>query len=154
MYSLDETNEYRTFTPLVLESFGGKRVKISQWMRSSIAAAMSFVGIVAGAQTTHRPPAVPLIVNDPYLSIWSMSDTLTESQTMHWSEAIQPLTGLLRVDGKVFRWMGAQAPGRGGLPPMEAMQQTGLEVTPLHTRYRFSAALCWVSSWRASSSAF
>jgi hypothetical protein len=67
-----------------------------------------------------------------------MSDTLTESQTMHWSEAIQPLTGLLRVDGKVFRWMGTQP--RTGLPPMEAMQQTGLEVTPLHTRYRFSAS--------------
>ncbi len=101
---------------------------------------MSFLGKIAGAQTTHRPPAVPLIVNDPYLSIWSMSDALTESQTMHWSEAIQPLTGLLRVDGKVLRWMGTQPPVRGGLPPMEAMQQKGLEVTPLHIPYRFSAA--------------
>lgn len=113
-------------------------MKISQWKHRSIAAAISLVAVAGGAQTTHRPPAVPLIVNDPYLSIWSMSDTLTESQTMHWSEAIQPLTGLLRVDGKVFRWMGTQP--RTGLPPIEAMQQTGLEVTPLHTRYRFSAA--------------
>ena len=98
-------------------------MKISQWKHRSLAAAMFLVGVVGRAQTTHRPPAVPLIVNDPYLSIWSMSDTLTESQTMHWSEAIQPLTGLLRVDGKVLRWMGTQP--RTGLPPMEAMQQTG-----------------------------
>ena len=108
-------------------------------MHSSIAGAACLLAFAAAAQAVHRPPAVPLVVNDPYLSIWSMSDKLTESQTMHWSEAAQPLTGLLRVDGKVFRWMGMQVPSRSGLPPIEAMQQTGLEVTPLHTRYRFSA---------------
>lgn len=92
------------------------------------------------AQTAHRPPAVPLIANDPFFSIWSMADKLTDKPTMHWSEAPQPLTGLLRIDGHVFRWMGVQPPRRAGVPEVPAMEQTGLEVTPLHTRYRFSAA--------------
>lgn len=91
------------------------------------------------AQTAHRPPAVPLVANDPFFSIWSMADKLTDRPTMHWSEAPQPLTGLLRVDGHVFRWMGVQPPRRSGAPDVPAMEQTGLEVTPLHTRYRFVA---------------
>ena len=99
--------------------------------------ALGLLSAAAVAQTAHRPPAVPLVVNDPYLSIWSMSDKLTDSPTMHWSEAAQPLTGLLRVDGKVLRWMGTQPRMRTGIPAMDVMQQTALQVTPLHTRYTF-----------------
>ena len=32
-----------------------------------------------------RAPAVPLITSDPYLSIWSPTDALNESSTMHWT---------------------------------------------------------------------
>jgi hypothetical protein len=88
----------------------------------------------------HRPPAAPLIANDPYFSLWSMADKLTDVPTKHWSEAAQPLTGLIRIDGRILRWMGAQPRQRMGLPRIDAMQQDALEVTPLHTRYRFSAA--------------
>jgi hypothetical protein len=88
----------------------------------------------------HRPPAAPLIANDPYFSVWSMADKLTDVPTKHWSEAAQPLTGLIRIDGRPFRWMGTQPRQRPGLPRMDAMQQDGLEVTPLHTRYRLSAS--------------
>src|ERR1700757_3403406 len=84
----------------------------------------------------HRPPAAPLIANDPYFSVWSMADKLTDVPTKHWSEAAQPLTGLIRIDGRSFRWMGTQPRQRPGLPRVDAMQQDGLEVTPLHTRYR------------------
>jgi hypothetical protein len=97
-------------------------------------------GCTALAQTAHRPPAVPLIANDPYFSIWSMSDKLTDGPTKHWSEAPQPLTGLIRIDGHLFRWMGAQPSARAGVPDAPAMPQTALDVTPLHTRYRFTAA--------------
>ena len=55
-----------------------------------------------------RLPAVPLIVNDPYISFWSPYDKLTDGTTRHWSNIKKPMDGLLRVDGKVYRWMGQQ----------------------------------------------
>lgn len=92
------------------------------------------------AQTAHRPPAVPLIANDPYFSVWSMYDKLTDGPTKHWSEAAQPLTGLIRIDGHNFRWMGSEPRRRNDASRVPAMEQKSVEVTPLHSRYVFSAA--------------
>lgn len=58
------------------------------------------------ASTDLRLPAVPLIVNDPYLSIWSAADKLNETATTHWTGKEKPLYGLLRVDGTAYRFMG------------------------------------------------
>ena len=93
----------------------------------------------ANAQQQHRPPAVPLIVNDPFFSIWSMADHLTDEPTKHWSEAPQPLVGLARIDGHIVRWMGTMPRSYFGLPAVDAMQQLSLDITPLHTRYVFAA---------------
>jgi hypothetical protein len=101
--------------------------------------ALGLAASVAAQQTTaHRPPAVPLFTNDPFFSVWSMGDALNTSVTKHWSEAPEPMTGLARIDGHVYRWMGP-APRRRGVTADDAMQQVSLEVTPLHSRYRFSA---------------
>lgn len=58
-------------------------------------------------QTELRMPAVPLVTSDPYLSIWSPYDKLNEGDTRHWTNDPKPLEGLLRVDGKIYRFMGA-----------------------------------------------
>jgi hypothetical protein len=109
--------------------------------RFAQAAAIVFASLsIAARAQTHRPPAVPLVVNDPYFSIWSMGDKLTDVPTEHWSEAPQPMTGLIRIDDHVFRWMGVQPPRRIVAEPIPAMAQSSLEVTPLHTRYKFAAA--------------
>ncbi len=55
---------------------------------------------------TLNPPAVPLITIDPYTSIWSFGGTLNNDPTRHWTGRAHQLNGLMRVDGRVFRFMG------------------------------------------------
>ena len=55
-----------------------------------------------------RLPSVPLFLNDPYLSLWSPFDRLNDGTTRHWSDAEKAMDGLLRVDGKAYRFMGGQ----------------------------------------------
>ena len=55
-----------------------------------------------------RLPSVPLILNDPYFSFWSPYDRLTDGNTKHWTNATKAMDGVLRVDGKAYRFMGKQ----------------------------------------------
>lgn len=78
-----------------------------------------------------RSPAVPLVVHNPYFSIWSMADRLTGEPTRHWTGAPQPIEGIARIDGKAYRFMG-QHPDT-----LPAMLQTSNTITPTQTQYKF-----------------
>lgn len=56
--------------------------------------------------TALRMPSVPLIVSDPYFSIWSPFDKLNEGSSRHWTNTEKPIDGLLRVDGVTYCFMG------------------------------------------------
>ena len=85
---------------------------------------------------TGRAPATPLIVHDPFMSVWSQTDELTQSWPTHWSGKNQSMSGMAFINGKGYRFMGLVT--RTGIE-VPAMRQTARKVTPLRTIYRFEA---------------
>ena len=74
-----------------------------------------------------RAPATPLVVHDPYFSIWSMTDHLNGGSTRHWTGVEQALTGLIRVDNTTFRFLGS--PDK----TIPALKETRHTITPTRT---------------------
>jgi hypothetical protein len=103
-------------------------------MRSLRLSVVFLSAAFAFAEAPLRPPAVPLVTHDPYFSIWSFSDRLTDEPTKHWTGTEQQLGGIIRIDGKPFRFIGTAPRG------VPAMEQIARKVTPTQTRYEFRSA--------------
>ena len=86
----------------------------------------------AAAAQAFRPPAVPLVSVDPFFSVWSAADRLTDVETTHWSGAKQPITVLLEADGRTWRLCGATPADVPALP------QLSTEVRPTQTVCTFA----------------
>jgi hypothetical protein len=89
---------------------------------------------IAAEKAALRAPSVPLVPVDPYFSIWSPADKLTDAATVHWTRAANRLKSLIRIDGKAYRLMGNE--------PKEfpALEQTGLSILPTTVTYEFQGA--------------
>src|ERR1700689_4528020 len=111
---------------------GRHRMKIVAATSVLIALAIPLVGQSLGQE---RPPAVPLIAHDPYFSVWSMSDKLTDSVPSHWTGKPNSLSAAVRVDGRLYRVMGREQ--RQATPVLD---QTRLDVLPTRTIFEFSGA--------------
>jgi hypothetical protein len=88
-----------------------------------------------------RPPAVPLVVHNPYFSVWSMADHLTDEVTEHWTGVPQSLVSLVRIDDKPYRIMGGPYRMGGNRPGgVPVLEQRSVQVLPTRTIYEFSGA--------------
>ncbi len=114
---------FKPFYPvLMLIDFRVLKLCFSLWLAASVA---------AWAQEL-RPPAVPLVTIDPYTSVWSFADKLYDEPTKHWTGRPQPITGMIRVDGKAMEFMGSDS------SPWASVVPTGKE-KPFTAKYTFEA---------------
>ena len=91
-----------------------------------------FLLLSSSLKAQRLAPAYPLIVHDPYFSVWSFSDTLTATPTRHWTGKPQRLSGIIEVDKQPYRFIGDQPED----VPAAIQQQVELNAT--QTLYTFS----------------
>ncbi len=78
-----------------------------------------------------RQPATPLITVDPYFSVWSFTDKLNDSATVHWTGSANTINGFITVDGEKFRFMGEGNESK--------ISQTFCDMSALVTDYVFES---------------
>jgi hypothetical protein len=136
------------YNDVVIHALGGLNMprclsSAGRVVAATIAAALLMVAPrAADAQPQEirfRPPAVPLVTHDPYFSIWSAADRLTDAATVHWTGRAHPLTSLIRIDGEAFRLIGPSPADTAALP------QQSITVHPTRTIYVFANRLVRVT---------
>src|SRR5581483_5144275 len=89
--------------------------------------------IRAQEPVTVRTPTTPLVLHDPYFSVWSFNDELTDGPTRHWTGSPQRMAGFIRVDGKTFRFL-------GDYREISPLKQVSRTLWPTRTIYDFEGA--------------
>ena len=79
-----------------------------------------------------RPPAYPLITNDPYFSIWSISDKANESSTIHWTGRKHSIEAIAKIDGIEYQLIGKP------VIKYKSIIKTALE-SKYHSRFTFES---------------
>ena len=74
-------------------------------------------------------PAYPLFTLDPFTTIWSKTDELNRSDTIHWTGKKMPMSATVRVDNVTYRLMGKGMSRR--------LKQEDVRVSPVTTEYVF-----------------
>ncbi len=78
----------------------------------------------------NKAAAIPLILQDPFFSIWSSADYLYDGDTVHWCGARQRIRGYIKIDDGIYCFMGEK-----GIH--EVIPQQSVDVTATATEYVF-----------------
>lgn len=77
-----------------------------------------------------RAMSIPLVLHDPYFSIWSSTDHLYDADPVHWSGIRQQMRGYVTVDGVVYSFLGDKE-------FHDVIPQNYVDVTATATEYGF-----------------
>ena len=101
-----------------------------------------------------RAPAFPLVTIDPYTSAWSTTDNLYDSSVKHWTGKDFPFLGVLKVDGKTYRFMGKETPEMNILIPTSEMSDWDGKYTTSAPAKNWMAENFNDNSWKTGKGAF
>lgn len=101
-----------------------------------------------------RAPAYPLVTIDPYTSAWSAADNLYDNQVQHWTGKEFPLIGAIRVDGKIFRFMGIEQTPIKALAAMSVDESWSGKYTTTRPAQGWESMTFNDSSWKTGEAAF
>lgn len=79
-----------------------------------------------------RVPAIPLLVQTPYLNVWLCGDRLADEAPKLWNGQVKGMAGILKIDGKPYRFLGLPA------SPLPALRQDSVRILPTRTVFEFS----------------
>ena len=88
--------------------------------------------------TPLRPPAVPLAVRSPYLSTWLPADSLPGTWPTFWTGRITAMTGIARIDGTAYVFLGN--PALPNTNPFPTMRQTRSSLTSTRSTFTLQQA--------------
>lgn len=77
-----------------------------------------------------RVPCIPLVLHDPYFSIWSSADHLYDADPVHWCGKRQKLRGYVTIDEAVYSFLGDHE-------FHQVIEQKWVDVTAAATEYYF-----------------
>eukprot|EP00927_Polykrikos_kofoidii_P072644 TRINITY_DN68743_c0_g1_i1.p1 TRINITY_DN68743_c0_g1~~TRINITY_DN68743_c0_g1_i1.p1 ORF type:complete len:780 (+),score=95.20 TRINITY_DN68743_c0_g1_i1:82-2421(+) len=69
--------------------------------------AICALSVIRVSAVRFRPPAIPLVTTDPYMQTWIRGDNSTSVQVTHWYGEERQMMGYVRVDGKLYQWLGS-----------------------------------------------
>ncbi len=105
-------------------------------MKKMLLAIIAFQIFASATSQVKRMPAYPLVTHDPYFSVWSATDALNTSPTVHWTGKQHSMIGIISVDEKPYKFLG-ELPGDTAHAILNA-KQLSVDVTATQTHYQFS----------------
>ena len=114
-------------------------------MKKIVLAIIAIQLFTVASSQVKRMPSYPLVTHDPYFSVWSSTDTLNTSTTVHWTGKQHSMIGIISVDGKPYTFLGKLT----GDSTHSILNATQLSVDVSATQYLESCK--WIANYSSIS---